>query len=341
MSFPTPYYRTINNASVYECAEEPDVNYSPYTLFCFNSKIIPSIHQYLRDIPDIDTRLISSQTDDKMHLTLSIIKITSNIDEVLTLNERQRTHISALIDRFTSDLTNTCVLIPRDKIINLPDGTPIPPAWTAGMLPYINFNGVNVRGTPLTDLIDPFVDELGLQADLSRYPDYLSAYNEITGYAIRQLQRRYLEGYILDASSISEAWSLEPVDNEGRLFRPNWSDSRFANRMVDFLLSRIDGDKYITLTVGANKVRRHFISVAMTENRLDNDYYFQNDTLKVSVNNLFEARSISAIVETTISKAVGVVSVYDDNADIIGDSYTTYNIDRKRVYSVLTDIDQL
>jgi hypothetical protein len=283
----TPYYRTIlGNSTELQCEEEPDFNYSPYTIFCLRTKLEATVNSLLG--PQYEISFLSVPKDQKMVLGVFISLRTEKVEPPKELQDA--------INLFCTQDVTTALLYRVERPLILENGQVIPMAWLTNMLPYVS----------LSPQLNPFVDTLGLQVDLSRYPEYQNKYQELLQETRRQLSNLYLRGYLLQAGSIADIWNLEVMDIQGLLYRPRWMDKSFAPDLVEFLRQRLAGEEYISFKVGWNNVVHHFLAQALIERNIT-DLYFYEDRLLVRATSFLEAAQLSPLVSLTVARANGMV----------------------------------
>lgn len=289
MSIETPYYRTIVNINSNSCSEEYDTNYTPYLLFCLKTKLFPIVSKLLSS--NIDISFMSIPKNDKMILTVVLTKGSIPID--ITTNDINT--IQKYVDIFTTTNNDFCLLFtPFNSIQDEKSNKIIPSSWIQQLLPYVIIN----------PNLNPYIDEYGLHINIKN-KDYLSYYNKLVANINEQLIKFYDSGYIFNASSIKDEWQLESINDDNTIFRPLWSDQRFASDLVDFLTSRIRGNKYIRLLISENLVNRHFICTELY--KYTSEFYFSSSYIYIKVNNIDEASTFTSIVMSQISKSIGRV----------------------------------
>lgn len=336
----TPYFSTIIQQKYNECVEEPDYNYTAYNIFCLKTRLYPIIHKLFDKQVDIliDTYVdpsLSYNYDDHTRLEFSniapskifiIIKLVryqsvkeTNKNELnlsdstieIELTPHQHEYIQSQVNLITSKDVDACLLISTNIELLDEFGYKISNEWLTSMLPYIQIN----------QLLHPFVNEYGLHVVLTRYVTgkkpmtYLERYYLLLQSGVRQLQKMYMSGYIIipptvRKEQIIDNWDLEPVDNDGLLYRPRWFDLRFTRGlggMVPFLQSRLRGDKYVDIEVSENLVRRHFIAKQLRER--DVQFEFINSFVRCNITNITDARILSSIIINAQSQAHGFVDI--------------------------------
>lgn len=290
MSIITPYYRTLLERTSTQCAPEPDFNYTPYKLFCLKTKLYPQLHRLLGS--DADIRLTSIYQHNKMYLTVVPVRGSQPI----VLSVEQFRQLQTIVDSLTGTDEGSCLIFSsEEQHLSLLDvhNKLIPSSWIKSMIPYVY----------LDPELNPSVNEFGVHAVLTGYPDYAGKQIDLMLDIISQLRKMYEQGYIAHGRQLVEAWDLEPLDDDGIIYRPRWIDRRFAPNLVEFLQSRLQGEQEITITIGENYVRRHFVAFMLTHVA----FRFVGSSVRIKVDNLNQARSVSSLVISAVASTVGKV----------------------------------
>lgn len=296
MTYFTPYYRTIlENGLFYE--EEPDFTYSPYLLFCIRTKMEPILTRFLG--AEYGLGFITVEKDQKMMLAIEVRLGADPVDVVADFGEETSKEIQDYLNLFTSRDQFTCLVYRVDEPMILEDGRVIPMDWLSNILPYIS----------IPKHFNPFVDDLGLQVDLSRFPDYSDEYGRVLDNVITQIQQMYNNGYILQGAPIAEKWNLELADSEGLLYRAKWKDPSFAPDLVAFLRQRLGEEKLIRL----NLKRKYRDSVLADLEKLGFQYQVIGTQLLVQAESYQQAQTVSGIVSnasnlSNLSNATNLIS---------------------------------
>lgn len=215
----TPFTRTIG--------ENGYDNYTPYQLFCLKSRLMSYL---IQKYGDVSAQFISVYEDPGGTLSGSFttlsVHITRNSDPI-PLSENDRKEIQTWIN-YIAGTYPFYALILDYKIPLYIKGKLIDNLWLKSMLPYLI----------IPDDINPFVEKGKLHGNFAHLDDYNLGYNTLLADLIDQIEDMYLSGYIVDAKSIADNWDLIPVSDDGKLYKPNWSDSNIPN-MVRFLEKKI------------------------------------------------------------------------------------------------------
>ena len=105
--------------------------------------------------------------------------------------------------------------------------------------------------------------------------------------------------------AIAKNWNLESIDDQGQLFQPTWTDSRFAPELINFLIGRLTGQTRISLKMAPNYPARHLISIYLNERK--KEFEFFNDNVVLDAENLSEAQQLASLVELGSYSAFGKV----------------------------------
>ena len=288
------------------CAEEPDVNYRPYDIFCLNTWLPTILEDYQIGSIDMDDRMV----------TVVVPAEQLSKERIGLLQQR--------VNYFTSAKKGRCLLYDNSPITSW-TGEPLNAAWVKSMLPYLNLKS------------KPIVEPEGISCDLQNikepidkslaYDNYIGVFNDLFASLVQQLRDMYVGGYILNASSIAKDWELELVDVGGLLYRTTWQDNRFASDMYTFLLDRLHGSKYIWLPIEPSLVYRHLIA------ELLGSVLFTDYKVRIEADSLSQARHKVNLILSLSNKLTGTVEI------VMGqflEGYTHYFYYDQQVSSTLT-----
>lgn len=303
---PTPFYRTISDPQD-GCAPEPNINYTPYDVFCLETKI--NLYIYKKWGSGVIPTFRSLLKDNKYQLVISLEK-TNNQETPLSSSQDQE-DLTRYVEHLISYEPKVCLLFSGHFPVYNYKGQRLPSSWVTSFLKYIY----------IPPQLNPYVNSEGLYATLeplnSIYNNSLSiiegnpvgSYKDLYAAMVMDIQQQlevfYSLGYILQASSIAENWSLEPLDDEGLVYKPNWSDCRFAPDLVSFLTTRLEGETTIKYYIGDNLVLRHDLT-----KRLGQEVIFFGVWIKFQSSNLPETRQTISIIEELKENVMGQVITY-------------------------------
>lgn len=287
----TPYYTNILDVSPLYCERLVPRNYGAYDLFC----LLTQLGTYLTKLGYVTkVTCVSVEEDGKMALKVQTSLVTPNS---ITLAQEKVTEI-------INNRPDYC-LVYSSKL-----ETKFPSTWVREMLPYIN----NVPKK-----FNPFIYEDDLYVDLSSESEYDKVYSNLIYHIRKLLKKRWRRGYVTYAAKIAKDWSLISVDEEGILFRPDWKDGRFAFDAAPFLLSRLEGNKYISLKLPPTLPIMHNVASLLQER----NFYFVAQPLVgcyvfLRVENLHEAQALVDEIEEVAYSSVGVS--YVENFSSLGEA---------------------
>ena len=176
-----------------------------------------------------------------------------------------------------------------------------PYGWFYSMIQYVDINsGFN-----------PFIREEGLYVSINPSTDFNTVYSDLTYHILSTIFNFYQSGVIhasLENSVIVDNWELERLDlldSIGSLYKPNWTDERFASNPVDFMLSLISNKGLVDLKlkISENLVTRHNIAVAFKQ-----EFIFEGNYIKIKIDNLNDAREAASLVESIIDTEGEVIT---------------------------------
>ena len=312
MLFNTPYYRTLTPIHTIGYDEEADFNYGPYNIFCMETRLYPKVY----DIFGRDIMIIfqSVHEDHRMNLKIKLVRITNSYSGVvpnqdLDINEDQKIIIQDSIDRIVSVNPEYC-LIDKEELY-IAGGGLYPKAWYNEVLGYIDINKDDREYESFGDYpkdYNPFITEDGIYLMFNPVSNYKTAYNEVVGKVLNMLEKYYREGVVYGASNIAYDWKLERMDEDEvvpKLYKPTWTDNRFAPNLSEFLKGRINGETFINIKVSNNLVARHYISLELSKDKIN--MVFDGNYIKIPVKDLDEAQYVTSLVVSGQSKANGKV----------------------------------
>ncbi len=283
------------------CVEEPDFNYTPYDLFCLRTKLLMAVPDILGY--SIDIQLPSAEKDNRMFV---VVAITLGQEEV-EISTSNRDKIRLLVEEYTSSDPKSCLLFSWKASTRLDDGTPIDSSWVRSMLPYISIPGQYF----------PSVGNNGIYLNLKDVIDYVEVYNSLNMSIRDQIIVMHQNSYMTKMGHIAENWGLISLDEDKTLFRATWVDLRFAKSTINFLLSRISGERRIRMPIRNSWVLRHNIYVSLFGKF--KEISFDSTNVLVSVDSLSEARQAASIIEYVQATSSGDVTITVVEDTSVGD----------------------
>jgi hypothetical protein len=337
-------YRLLPEQHDMGFVDEPDVDcrYTPYRIFVLETRLFPLIYSMFQNIENIDIypKSIYNPKMNRMEVYLKIAKIDDNTiekeDDSVTLTEEQREKIQSEINKITSENIDY-VLIDVNELYKS-SGKQYPFSWFVSVLEY---------SLPDTSY-NPFIQKEGIYLKFNLNSDYKNAYYKTCKKILKKIEQYHSHGVVIidDNSNIVKNWDLVSIDNEEivkRIFQPKWTDRRFAPKMVDFLILKIQGDSYISFSLPNNLTKRHGIMKKLE----GYESFIESSTLKVKCENIQEATKIANLVDYGYAKTYGRVMILEINRkseaylfsdyctrNNIGESIAYYN-DNKILFSVL------
>lgn len=293
---PTPFYRTIADPQE-GCAPEPNINYTPYDVFCLKTKI--NLYLYKKWGSEIIPHFQSLLKDNKYQLVIILEKSTPGETEgKITLSPQDHEELSHYVEYLVAKEPKVCLLFSGHFPVYSVKGQRLPSSWVTSLLkyvfipsqlnPYVNPDGLYATLEPLNSIYNNSLSII----EGNLVGSYKDLYTAMVMDIQQQLEVFYSSGYILQAGPIASDWSLEPLDDESLVYRPTWSDSRFAPDLVVFLTERLEGATYIKYQIGDNLVLRHEIA-----KQLGQEVIFFGVWIKFLSSNLQETRQTISIIE--------------------------------------------
>lgn len=351
MLISTPYYRSIVRSEGLGCEDLSGFTYGPYDIFLLETRLYPVVYKLFGR--DVEMLFRTIYNNGRMELKIQIVRIQEISpggepveNPEVEMTEEQFKLLSETVALIVSTNIGYCLI---DKYeLYMSSGKDYPVDWFYSMMGYVD----------LPTEYNPFLGKRGIYLLFNPHSDYKTAYNKVVKMLLEEIDEYYRDGVVYGAGQIAEKWKLERMDTEevtARLFRPMWSDQRFAPHPVEFLLEKIRGDPYIRVKVSDNLVKRHFIVESLTDR--NTPLVFEGSYLKVMANGIDEAQKISTLIRTAENKDittsrvvvvmldnVGDVKLYIEAAnELLGDpgcvGYGVSNPKKPYVFSCLIDIN--
>ena len=301
----TPFYRTIVQVGG-GCAPEPDINYLPYDLFCLHTKLYPYILDKFGS--DIIISFQSLAIDERYVVTILLLKD----DNPITMTEEEHTNLQKHINYLITYQPLVCLMFYSHSPLYLENGFRLPTNWISSMLPYVilpsKLNAF-VNNDSLFATLQPKENKFTISLDtINGTPtgNYLDLYGAMVLDVQEQLRKLYQLGYIMYASPIANDWQLNPVDDDGLVYKPDWSDRRLTTDLVQFLTSKLHGNNWIDINISDNLVIRHQVAKKLNNFTIK----FFGCYLKVEVFNLFSARQVASLALSVSQLAIGEVITF-------------------------------
>ena len=305
MSILTSFYQNVVYREPLECASEPEFNYTPYSLFCLETRLIPLLKKLVS--PTVFVNFDTERRDSRIY---QLVKIYTQDSEgrssLAKLTDTQLDIIRVQVDYITTIDRDYCILITGDDLVVSDSGEPLPPSWVKTILPYL----------PLDNIVYPFYKNDAIYVNLNARsepyralsPDYTETYTTLTSYVRQTLNSYYRSGYVVSycvAEEVTGQLELQPLSDDGYLYAPSWIDHRFAPNPVEFILNRLRGETEVRVKIGNNQVKRHLVSQAF--NQLDVDYLFSGPYLIFQADSLQQIRTWTSAAANAAGLAQGKV----------------------------------
>lgn len=290
----TPYYNTKVDISYTKCGNMSSSNYQPYNLFC----LITQLETFLaeRGRPQ-SLSCISVEENSRMEL-----KVKTTLSDPSEISQAQ-----AELD----DIINNRPLFSLLFSVRL--NQKYPQSWLRTILPFL----------PLPSDFNPFIYRNNLYVNLALSDNFLVLYKVLLIQLEKTLAEWYDEGYVVNAEEIGKSWNLiclhdkDPFQLEienTSLYRPSWQDKRFAPQAVEFLLSRLRGEKEIVFTLLPSYPVLHSVALLLEEKKIHFTFILGEESwrkprLITQVENLEEAVYVANLIEEASYNMVGEVEI--------------------------------
>lgn len=327
----TPFSHEIADDINVRCRDQHSYNFTTYDIFCLKTRLGPFLRSTFgknttvrftgveEGVPHDTQETFLKKPGNERRMRMVVIPVSGNEDVMMTSHMQKV--LQDEVDYYLNMPTTKCLTFDPTVEIHTNSSARelVPPSWIKSMLPFVKILNSKPMDHPLTleqilIKLDPKMMDGYLYCDLSMFPEFREVFYQIQENIRLNLLKMYRDGYIVDAQCISEKWKLEEISviNEdkyfggNRLFRSMWKDNRFAQNIVSFLNSRIDGNRFIKITIGYNNVVRHLVSLSLSKMRTN--HYFTGKYVVCLADDLDEARMISTT--TLDQKAISEGKVF-------------------------------
>ena len=310
------FYRLLQEKGGGQIIEEPDSDcrYTPYAMFVMETRLFPLIYDLLGENEKEDVNIFVqsdfNKEKNRMDVYLKIAKFQS-LDEqgegqevLIELSEADKEKINKKLYEIQSE--NIAYALIDVKELYRSKNVRYPFAWFRSVIEYAMRNEY--------EEYNPFIRPEGIYLTFDPNSDYKVKYFEICQDILKKIEQFYENGVIVlderderdENDKIIEKWRLSSIDK--RLYVPDWSDKRFANNIVDFLLERIQGEKFISFEISVNLVKRHGMISRLQAEKYNP--FIETGRLKVECDNLNEAKKIADLVDSGFATTYGRVSIF-------------------------------
>lgn len=288
----TPYYRTIPKYTINIATEEPDFFYNPYLLFGLKSKLYPWIRKNMGPKVGLIFRSVIDNQTINQRMILLVVPVIGDTDVIL--NKNLQIQLQQRVNEIVYGNTKSILLFSSESLLSTHNKF-IPSSWIKQMLTFIN---IDIEFNPYVSNDD------GIEAiyiEIGYLPDYNNKVVELIVMISETLSHMYDQGYILNPPiDVIENWSLVPVDDFKRLYQPIWFDKLIIEAydgMVEFIYSRMNNTtkNWVKFRIGKSWVVRHHVAKYLYDNNMKN-FYFDTTCINVFVNNVDQAKNVSAII---------------------------------------------
>jgi hypothetical protein len=289
-----------------QIVEEPDSDcrYTPYAMFVMETRLFPLIYDLLGEDVNIFVQSDFNKEKNRMDVYLKFGKFQSldeqgeDEEKLIELSDENKKKIEKKLYEIQSENISYAVVDMKElyKLKNIK----YPFAWFQSVLEYAFENA---------ELYNAFIHPEGIYLTFDSYSDYKVEYFNVCENILSKIEDFHKEGVIVldEKDEIVGNWKLEPSSDK-RLYAPSWIDKRFTDNMVDFLLERMQGEKFISFNIGNNLVKRHGIISALQEEGYNP--FIETSKLKIECDNLDKAIKIANLVDKGFATTYGRVSIF-------------------------------
>lgn len=308
----TPYFYPLLTVSPLNCTEQEESNYNEYNLFCLKTRLRPFLEKHISSALTIE--FVPLQRGPRFYIGIRL----SDAGERIDLTSKQQRLLEDKVTEITTINRTTCLLFSADVELYLDQFKLIPVVWILSVLPYL----------PIDPTTNPYVNETHLFVDLDHYSDYNIRYDQMYYQIEKELRDYYRRGAVVCNAYFADIWHLssyillgfssilneaelledeaiaELTDSNG-LYLPTWHDVRFAPDRVEFLLSRMAGERIV-------KIKIHPIQKANVAKILSGRDFLINErhVILYDVQDLDEIKDLMSYISTSPNenKAITLIS---------------------------------
>ena len=300
------FYRLLQEKAG-EIIEEPDVDcrYTPYAMFVMETRLFPLIYDLLGEDVNIFVQSDYNKEKNRMDVYLKFAKFQP-LDEqgedkeiLISMSDEKKKIIEKKLYEIQSQNIHYALIdvkeLYKSKNVRYPFD------WFRSVLEYTVGNEY--------DIYNPFIRPEGIYLNFDPNSDYKVDYFEICQDILKKIEIFYESGVIVldEKDELIEKWKLISSSDK-RLYAPNWTDKRFANNIVDFLLERVQGEKFISFDVSVNLVKRHGIISKLQGEKYNP--FIETGRVKVECDNFDDAIRIAELVDSGFATTYGRVSIF-------------------------------
>lgn len=251
----TPYFYPLITLNTSMCSQEESPNYNEYNLFCLQTRLRPVLEKL--GLAHASINYVPVQRGPRFYIGVML----SDAGLRISLTQHQKNELDNKIRYITTINVTSCLLFSSSTQIWVGNKY-IPNLWILSILHYL----------PVDSTLNPYVNEMDLYVDLSKFADYNQRYELLYKQIIIQLQWYYQAGAVVCNANFAEQWGLvaqilvglkkirdqgdaleddligELTDDIG-VYVPKWQDIRFAPDRVTFLTDRMAGQKIYPLNL--------------------------------------------------------------------------------------------
>ena len=301
------FYRLLQEKQGGMLIEEPDVDcrYTPYAMFVIETRLFPLIYDLLGEEINIFVQSDYNKEKNRMDVYLKFAKFQP-LDEqgedkeiLIQVNDEKKKIIEKKLYEIQSQ--NIYYALIDVKELYKSKNVRYPFDWFRSVLEYALAEEY--------EMYNPFIRPEGIYLTFDPNSDYKVKYFEICQDILKKIEIFYEKGFIVldEKDEIIEKWGLI-ASGDKRLYAPNWTDKRFANNIVDFLLERVQGEKFISFEISNNLVKRHGIIAKLQAEKYNP--FIETGKLKVECDNVDEAIRIGKLVDSGFATTYGRVSIF-------------------------------
>ena len=300
------YYRLLQEKQG-EIIEEPDVDcrYTPYAMFVIETRLFPLIYDLLGENVNIFVQSDYNKEKNRMEVYLKFAQFQT-LDEqgedkeiLIQMDDNKKKIIEKKLYEIQSENISYALIdvneLYKSKNVRYPF------ARFRSVLEYALSDEYNEYNA--------FIRPEGIYLTFDPNSDYKVDYFNVCQDILFRIDQFYERGVIVldEKDTLIEKWQLK-ASSDKRLYVPSWTDKRFADNMVDFLLERVQGEKFVCFEISKNLVKRHGIISKLQAGKYNP--FIETSRLKVECDNLNDAKKIADLIDSGFATTYGRVSIF-------------------------------
>lgn len=260
-------------------------NYTPYELFCFNTKfetLLSSVN------PDFSHVLVPKEYNKKIYLFVQLMHGANPI----SITKELKPVISSLVEESYSHPKKFLFFSARKLRIQ---GKTIPQFWVMSIINSVNLPEIVNYNSTVIVKTNPLVEDGNVYLELDPDTNYNDDFINLKLSFLNYLHDLYVKGVIpTKDKDFVQRWNLTYLT--GDLYVAEWTNVLFAKNKTLFLIGMLTKRPYVSFPVEQGEVRR------LISSKLPFKHVYTEDNLIAYVDNLADClKTSSLILESTVN----------------------------------------